>query len=164
MNLAHLVTIKGEATMHWFVVGSQEEARIFVNSQKKKSLTLLKSLVNPLATEKRRDLVRKQAGTGIKSIGKRGSIHYGKPKRHDPREQADIQFAKIVAKYLDGEKVKNSFDSLTVVAEPRFLGKIRKEMSASLKGSVDLWIKKDLQKIPKKDLFEFLSCQVTTTL
>ncbi len=62
--------------MHWFVVASQKEARIFVRTPERQRLKLVQSLNNPLGTVKRRALVKKQAGRGVKSVGHLGSIHY----------------------------------------------------------------------------------------
>lgn len=135
--------------MHWYVVASQKEARIFIKTKEKPPLKLLSTLPNPLGGEKRRDLIKKQAGKGVKSIGHLGSVHYSKPKRHDPHEDAIDQFVKQIVEFLEQEKLRRSFDSLSVVAEPHLLGKIRSAMREDLKVTVIHWIKKDLQKTPK---------------
>lgn len=142
--------------MHWYVVSSQKEIRIFTKTLERSNLKILKTLKNPLGEVKKRELIRKQAGHGTKSIGRVGSVHYSETKRHDPHEEAVIQFAKMVAKFLEEEKLKKSFQSLSVIAEPHFLGKIRAELTRDLKGLVTQWIKKDLQKTPQKKLVELL--------
>ena len=142
--------------MHWFVVASQKEARVFIKTSDRKQLRLLKSLTNPLGTVKRRDLIRKKAGRGVKSIGRVGSVSYSQPKRHDPHDEAVIQFAKEISQFLESERLNKNFESLTVVAEPHLLGKIRAVMGDYLNNSVTNWIKKDLQKTPKKELADFL--------
>ena len=142
--------------MHLFVVASQKEVRVFIQTSDKKQLRPLKSLVNPLAAIRKRDLIRKQAGRGMKSIGRVGSVGYSEPKRHDPHEEAINQFAKKISQFLESERHKLSFKSLAVVAEPHLLGKIRSEMSDELQRSVTNWIKKDLQKTSQKALAEFL--------
>lgn len=142
--------------MHWIVVSNQKEAKIFVKTNERQRLKLLEVLVNPLSGEKRSALIRKQAGRGVKSIGRICSISYSEPKRHDPLEEASIQFAKQFADFLQKEKFKNRFSSVTIVAEPRFLGKLRSVMSSKLKASVVEWIRKDLQKTPKAMLADSL--------
>lgn len=142
--------------MHWFVVASQKEARIFIKTSNRRQLKLLRTLTNPLGTEKKRALIRKDAGRGIKSIGRVGFVGYSLPKRRDPHEEAVHQFAKEVSQTLEREKIKKHFESLTIVAEPRFLGKIRAEMGTDLQSVVSDWIKKDLQKTPQKELIECL--------
>jgi protein required for attachment to host cells len=145
-----------EVFVHWFVVASQKEARVFVRTSDREQLELLKSLTNPLGAVKRRDLIRKEAGRGVKSAGRVGSASYSEPKPHDPHDEAVIQFAKEISRFLESEKFKKNFESLTVVAEPNLLGKIRTEMGEDLRSSVTKWIKKDLQKTPQKALADFL--------
>lgn len=142
--------------MHWFVVASQKEARVFVGMSDDENLRLLQSLTNPLGAEKRRDLIKKKAGRGVKSIGRLASINYSTPQRSDPHEDAILQFSRQLARFLESEKHKKNFESLTIVAEPHLLGKIRTQMSDHLKHSVTNWIKKDLQKTPQKDLANYL--------
>lgn len=142
--------------MHWYVVASQKEARVFIKTSDRKQLGLLKTLANPLWAVKRRDLVRKEAGRGVKSIGRIGSVSYSQPKRHDPHEEATFQFAKEISQFLESEKLKKSFESLTIVAEPHLLGKIRADMKDGLQKAVTSWLKKDLQKTPQKALVDFL--------
>ena len=67
---------------------------------------------------------QKEAGRGVKSFGRIGSVSYSEPKRHDPKEEATSQFARELSRYLESEMRKKSFDTLSVVAEPRLLGKI----------------------------------------
>lgn len=150
--------------MHWFVVASQKEARVFVKTSDRKQLRMLKSITNPLGLVKRRDLIRKQAGRGIKSIGQVGSVSYSEPKRHDPHDEAVVQFAREISRFLESEKLKKNFESLTVVAEPNLLGKIRNEMKDNLRKSVTTWINKNLQKTPQIDLAEFLLPKAIHTL
>lgn len=142
--------------MHGFMVVSQKEARVFVKAPDRRQIKLVKSLTNPLGMVKRRDLIRKQAGRGVKSIGRVGSVSYSERKRLDPRDGALIQFAREISSFLKSETLKKSFKSFTVVAEPHFLGILRSKMSKKLKKSVTSWIKKDLQKTPNRNLAEFL--------
>jgi protein required for attachment to host cells len=140
----------------WFVVANQREAKIFVEIPQDGKLKILKTLTNPLGFEKKRGLIRKEAGRGVKSIGRASSVHYTERKRHDPHEEAVIQFAKELCQFLQSEKLKNSFESMAVVAEPHFIGIIKAEMKVSLKKSVTNWIKKDLLKMPQEKLNSIL--------
>lgn len=152
---------------HWFIIANQKNVRVFTeipeDSDKrvaeKTNLKLLKSFDNPLGQERRKNLIRKQAGRGVKSIGRTACIRYTEVKRHDPFEEASAQFAKEIATFLESEKRLKKFDSLTIVAEPHFLGKIKMSMKPSLKKVVTSWIGKNLQKIPQHDLPNFLITQ-----
>lgn len=78
------------------------------------------------------------------------------PKRHDPHEDAIIQFSRELARCMEGEKLKRRLDSMTLIAPPRLLGKVRAEMSSDLKRDVTNCIKKDLQKFLLNKLIHFL--------
>jgi len=128
-----------------------------MKSSDTKRIQLVRTLTNPLGLVKKRELIKKEAGRGTKSIGiHMGSTHYSEGKRHDPHEESEIQFAKEIVHFLEIEKGKNSFSSLTVVAEPHFLGKVKAEMNNKLQSIVSDWIKKDLQKTPQRELADFL--------
>ncbi len=141
---------------HWFVVASQKTVKVFTETPQGGNLKLLKLLDNPLGREKKSALIRKQAGSGIKSNGRLGAVHYSESKRHDPHDQAALQFAREVVQFLDGERLHRNFETLTVVAEPHFLGKLKAKMKSKTEASVIDWIKKDLQKIPVNKLPEIL--------
>jgi len=112
-------------------------------------------ILNLLGRERNRALVRKQAGRGVKSSG-RGAVHYSENKRHDPHEEAALQFAKMLTDFLECEHQRNNFKSLTIVAEPHFLGKLRGTMRPSIQETVTEWVKKDLLKTPQNKLVEIL--------
>jgi protein required for attachment to host cells len=140
---------------HWFVVASQKTVRIFTEVSERNRLKQLQEFDNPLGRERNRALVRKQAGLGVKSAGQ-GSVHYSEKKRHDPHEEAAVQFAKKVCNFLESEFQNKKFKSLTIVAEPHFIGKLRTMMKPALQKFVTEWIKKDLLKTPYKELVCFL--------
>ena len=140
---------------HWFVVASQKTVRIFAEVPHKNRLEQLIEFDNPLGRERNRALVRKQAGHGVKSVG-RGSVHYSEKKRHEPHEEAAQQFAKKIADFFESEFREKKFNSLTIVAEPNFLGKLRASMEPHIQKLVTEWIKKDLLKTAQKELVDFL--------
>ena len=142
---------------HWYLVTSQKTALFLTEEAKSRELKLIKFLDNPLGRERNSALVRKQAGKGVHSVsGRVGGVHYSERKRHDPHEQAAIQFAKQINKFLSQQRQKEKFKTLTVVAEPNFLGKLKSDMRKELKGSVIEWLGKDLLKTPKKKMTNYL--------
>ena len=141
---------------HWYVVANLRTAEILIETKEPNRLKLVKSLTNPLGQEKPRALVRKQSGRSVKSLGGAGVVRYSERKLQNPMDEVYTQFAKNIVAFLQKEQLKNNFSSLTVVAESKFLGKIRSSMKSDLKKSVKDWMKKDLQKIPRKELEGFL--------
>ncbi len=141
---------------HWYLVASQKSVKIFTELPHRKTLKILKIFDNPLARERNRALVRKQAGRGMKSAGRLGVLHYTETKRHEPHEMAASQFAREIAEAIKEERRLKKFEHLTVVAEPRFLGKLRSAMGPELNELVVEWVKKDLQKTPQVELKKIL--------
>lgn len=139
---------------NWCLLASQTEAKIITKTSDKE-LKVVKEFRNPLGRTRNRELIRKQAGMGMKSIG-RGTVKYSETKRHSPHEVAAEQFAKKVSNYLEEQFQKNNFKSLTVVAEPKFLGKLRAAMTPELRKLIIKSLAKDLQKTPKRQLGIFL--------
>ena len=71
---------------------------------------------------------------------------HGLEHKGEIHENAVETFARFIVKTLESERTHDSFSSLTVIAEPRFLGRVRKSMSADLERTVARWIAKDLEK------------------
>ena len=148
---------------HWFVVANQKQAKIFIENRETHHLQFFQSLKNPLGDETRRSLIRKESGQGLKSVGTRSAVRYTEGKRHDPVEMASLQFARSICDYLRGEKMKNSFLSLTMIAEPHFMGKLRAQMPSALQEHVVDWVNKDLLKTPQDKLSQMLLHQEPAT-
>ena len=140
---------------HWYLVTNQKTAKVFTETTSRGRLVLLKQLENPLANVRNRDMVRRQAGMGIRSAGV-GGTPYSEKQRSDPHEEAAYQFAKEIMKFLDSEKRQKNFETITIIAEPRFLGKLRSAMSKNLSRVVLEWVQKDLLKEPLKRLTQDL--------
>lgn len=140
---------------HWYVVANREAVKIFIQNSDLRRLKQIKELNYSLGGAKRSALVRKQAGRGMKRGGGRTLGRFSIIK-HDPKEDVAIQFARKISLFLERERARFHFGSLTVVAEPRFLGKIRKAMGSEVKKCVKTWLARDLNKTPIKELPSFL--------
>jgi protein required for attachment to host cells len=137
---------------HWYVVGNQLELKVYTESSQRGKLKLVKEFKNSLGKEKKSALIRNTPGKGIVSAGRTGVFRYTQAQRSDPREEAAVQFTREVGKFLDKMGKQKEYSSLTVVAEPKFLGKLRASMGPSTERKVETWLKKDLCKAPKKKL------------
>ncbi len=151
---------------HWFIVASQNSMRVFTEVSGKKKFKLINTVENPLGRVRNRNLINRQAGMAIKTFGSTGAVRYLKTKEFDPHDAAATEFAQKIVKLLERSRQKKDFETLTIVAEPGFLGKIRSAMGPQLKNHVVKWVKKDLQKTPiieipklllpkKKKVFDF---------
>lgn len=70
----------------------------------------------------------------------------------DDQHQQATRFAKRVADRLQALHQKGSFQSLEIVAAPRFLGLLRKELSAGVADAVTMSLNKDLIHSTNDDL------------
>lgn len=102
---------------HWFVIASQKTVNIYIETQSRSKLQLLRTFDNPV-----------------------------------PEEASALSFAKELANYLDKEYQAKNFQSLSIAAEPHFMGKIRESLNPRISELVLHWIKKDLQKVPMYQL------------
>lgn len=155
---------------HWYIVADQRTVRIFTEKPpterppraddraRPRAFQMVKKIENPLGKVKTRDLVHQERGIGVKSLGRVGtSARYAETKRRNPHEEAAIQFAKNVVDFLHHERMDKNFTDLTVIAEPRFLGKLRSAMDEKLERQVARWVRKDLQKATSAQLTAFLT-------
>lgn len=145
---------KGEKmNSHWFVIASQSTVKIFVDASDKNRLTPIKILKSPLARAKTRDLAKKNSGLEATTpSGGHYSLYYSEPKRHNSHDEAATDFAKELVHHLEEEFEKHNYKTLTIVAEPHFLGKIRSAMDSKMLRLVNDWIRKDLEKTPQSQL------------
>lgn len=131
----------------WVTVLSQSQMKIFLRDFETGELTYLKTVRNDLGRVRSRFLGRHDRGT-VAEGGRQGSHHHTLDAGESSHDVAVDAFAKRVAKYLESEKNKDSFSSVTVIAEPKFLGRVRKSMSNEALKTVARWIPKDLEKAP----------------
>ena len=121
----------------WIVVANRTQAKIF----KENPFVLLKTLENPLGREKNLALRTDKPGSGKSQYSKSAGIHSMTGEK-DPHEEAAIQFARELSRYLEHQGEQHRFDELVVAAEPKMMGRIRKTMALHLSETVQ-WIQKD---------------------
>lgn len=125
----------------WVVVASSTHCRIFSHHKHNAPLEELEDLVHPKARLQDRELTSDKPGRTFDRYG---------PGRHamghavDPSEQESVRFAKEVAERLDAGRMAKAFDRLVVVADPRFLGYLRQELSPATRHCVAKEIPKNL--------------------
>lgn len=117
---------------HWFIIASQKTIKIYADISEQNRLRPIVVLKNSW------ERVRDRDTTG--------------PMLPHTLEDKAIVFAKELVDYLVKEQQDHKFKTLTVVAEPHFLGKIRSVMDHKLQHAVIEWVKKDLEKTPQSQI------------
>jgi protein required for attachment to host cells len=107
-------------------VADRGSARIYECAEGGTRLRLLAEVTNPGLGRHERDLVEPRAGRVYNRTA-------GRPQaladRVSPREQEAARFARTLARRVGGRMTDRGHDALILVAEPRFLGRIRGGLS-----------------------------------
>jgi protein required for attachment to host cells len=126
----------------WIVVINRAEARIFeTNSKEQGEIKFISKLENPKGRLKAIDINADKPGYTMSSA----TMHRGRlEKPQGPVERVAAMWAKEVVEHLDAHRIANSFDEITLVVEPHYLGVIRNTMHKELAHLVTREIPKDL--------------------
>jgi protein required for attachment to host cells len=116
----------------WIVVAESARARIFAMSGSKGKLREITDLTHPESRLHDRELTSDLPGRTFDSHGRR----HGMEQASDPHEQEAQMFATQVARHLDRGRREGNFDSLVLVAPPKFLGRLRAELSKSARDAL----------------------------
>lgn len=140
----------------WIVVANQSRANIYKAKPNSRKLDLVSQLSNSLGRERNSALTRKKPGIGMQSVGRAGTIRYVESKKHEPHEVAATDFAKTIVRFLNSQRRRSPDLKITLIAEARFLGKIRSSMTRVLDRCVVSTIRKDLLFLPVTELADRL--------
>jgi protein required for attachment to host cells len=113
----------------WILVAHESGARIFGRRNPKAQIELLKRIEHPIGRAKIHDLVSDRAGRDREFSPSAG--RHAVADKTDPTERNAEDFARTLARAIDIARDLNRFDSLVIVAGPRFLGLLRKSLSTA---------------------------------
>jgi protein required for attachment to host cells len=134
-------------TKSWVAVLSQSQMKLFGRVDGEDSLEFIKSLENELARLKSKDVSRHEPGKGIRGSAHRGDGQYSMTSSSEtPHEITSDAFALQIANFLDDERKQGHVSDVTITAEPKFMGRVKKAMTDETKKIVLKWIGKDLEK------------------
>ncbi len=109
----------------WILAGDSTRARVFFTDKRNGALTEQFDMVNPEGRLHEQDLTTDLPGTTANSAT--GMRHnYGADETRKPR--AAEAFARDIAQRLEHARTKGEWDKLYIVAEPSFLGMLRKAL------------------------------------
>lgn len=137
---------------HWIAVVNRAQARIFKDGSE---FLLVDQLDYELGREKNRAMTTDKPGLSrAKQAGRSGTHALDGEK--NPHEGAAIQFAKIVAGYLE-KKFASALSQtrLTIASEPRMTGYLRDAMSESSRKKAR-WLCKDLAYFSDNEIKRYL--------
>lgn len=138
----------------WFVVADSARARIFTASGTKGKLREIADLSHPESRLHDSELASNGPGRSFDSHGQ--GRHSMEPATH-PQDREAQAFAVEVARHIDRGHNEGGFDSLVLVAPPKFLGRLRPALSDSTRDAVVGELDKNLVDADEKTLERQLS-------
>ena len=145
-------------TTTWIIAADSSRARILQVMDREGRLAEVEDFVNPEGRMNERELTTdaEPRFNGHGGVGKAGSGRTGGPgSDREAKGAADHEvevFAKQIGDYLDKARTAHRYDRLHLVAPPKFLGQLRKELGKEVGKLVDEELPKDLSWLTARDL------------
>jgi len=125
----------------WILAADSTEARLFVREKKFGPLVEQQDWLHPESRLPGRDLENDRQGKTFASHG-HGQSDNEKPT--DPKKREAQDFARELAGHLDKARANGKFKSLSIVAEPSFLGLLREQLDQDTRELIDREVDKNL--------------------
>jgi protein required for attachment to host cells len=137
----------------WIVAADSSRARIFETHGMREHLREIEDFVNPAGRAGDLDLTSDLRG---RFYGRGGSFqsNTGEPSV-DPVEHKTELFSKQVSEYLDKARTENRFDTLCLIAFPKFLGMMRQNLSKEVQKLVKDEVPKDISGLDAREIEEY---------
>ena len=136
-------------TTTWIIAADASRARILQVTDRAQQLEEVEDLLNPEGRVHDREL--------ISDAHPRLSSHSGGGPGSDREETSAAEhatelFAKRVGNYLESARTAHRYDRLHLIAPPRFLGQLRKELGKEVQKLVAEELPKDLSWLNARDI------------
>jgi len=147
----------------WIVTADESRARVLqVQDRATQALEEVENFVNPSGRAHERDLQSdaEPRFNGHGGVGKAGTAPTGGP-ASDRETQGAIEhsvkmFAKHLGTYLEQARQQHRYDELVLVAPPKFLGALRKELGKEVNETIADELPKDLSGLNTRELSAYL--------
>jgi protein required for attachment to host cells len=142
----------------WILAADESRARVLQARGPKQELVEVNRLENPEGRLHQRDMLAGpeprfdgHGGVGRPAARSTGGVASDRePDR--PTEQSAQRFARELGCYLDKAHGEQAYDELVLIAPPKFLGALRKELSGEVEKLVADEIPKDLSWLDPRDI------------
>lgn len=138
---------------YWILAADSTEARLFTRDKKYGPLSELRDWLHPESRLPGRDLEHDRQG---KTFSSHGHDQSDNQKKTDPKTREARDFAREVTKQLEKARSQGEFESLSIVADPSFLGLLREQMDDETRGLVDVEVDKNLTRRSAETIAEAL--------
>lgn len=141
--------MKNPRNVHWVLVADSGQARILELQRKPYAFRLVGERVSEAQHLTNHELVSDASGRAFHVQGP-GS-HVKRP-RSDPRELEEAEFTRSLADTLERARRLGSYDHLVLIADPRTLGRLRRDLSPAVTAQVSEEFAIDLASLPLNKL------------
>lgn len=136
----------------WTLVADRSEARLFRGAPR--HLRRIETFSHVAGRLKDSEIYSDRAGRSFDSMGKSG--HANQP-AHSPSENLAIEFARMLAGVLERGRTDHQYEALVVVADSKFLGRLRHELTKETAKLVVGSLARDLSGVFDADLPRYLA-------
>ena len=126
---------------YWILAADSTEARLFTREKKFSPLVERQDWLHSESRLPGRDLENDRQGKAFSSHGY-GQSDY--EKHTEPKKREAQDFARELAKHLDTARSNGDFKSLSIVADPSFLGLLRDSLDSNTRELIDREVSKSL--------------------
>ena len=133
----------------WVLVADSGQARILELQNKPFEFRQVQKLVSESQHQASRDLDSDASG---RAFHVQGPSSHAKQPRSDAHDVAEQQFSLMLVQKLEKAANLGAFDRLLIIADPKTLGRLRRQMSKSLVSRVSDELNLDLAGLPLNEL------------
>ena len=126
---------------YWILAADSSEARLFIREKKFSTPVERQDWLHPESRLPGSDLEHDRQGKTFSSWGHDQSDNQ---KHTDPKKREARDFARQVAEFLETARANGEFKSLSIVADPSFLGMLREQMDEDTRNLVEHEVDKNL--------------------
>jgi len=137
----------------YVVVADSAIAKLFSVAGKTGELVLVENLVSPDARVHNRELLSDKPG---RVFDIKGEGRHSTDSDRSPKQQISIRFASEVADRIERDFREKRFDQLYLIAEPQFLGLLKKSIAHEIENVISESIPKNLTRHDLESIREVL--------
>ena len=138
----------------WIIAADESRARVLQVLDRDQRFAEIDDLVNPAGRAQDREL---QSDAEPRFNGRAGGGPGSDRETQGPVEHSARTFAREVGRYLDQARNEHRYDQLVLVAPPKFLGALRKELHKEVEKLVVDELPKDLAWFNARQIEEYFA-------
>lgn len=129
--------------MRWILVADSRLAKVFKQRNKGEELQVVSQIENNEIHLHNQDIKEGKPGRVFES-GPKSYQRHTMNTEVAPKKQSAQRFARDLCQLLEHGRVEHEFEHLAIIAEPEFLGEIKRHLGSQLSKLVKLTIASDL--------------------